>query len=269
MADALSLDQQTAIVTGGSSGIGFACALQLARAGANIVATYHSDEDCADELVERIEADGGSATSLMADVSDVGDVANIIACAIDTFGGVDILINNAGTQKDAPLTEMTADDWRRVIDVNLTGQFFCAQAAVKEFLRRGRRPQVSRSTGKIVFISSIHQFIPWAGHANYAASKGGIDLLMQTIAQEMAVDRIRVNAVAPGAIRTSINEDVWSDTQKEKEVLKLIPYGRWGDPEDVANAVHWLVSDLSDYVTGETLVVGGGMRLYPCFIGNG
>jgi glucose 1-dehydrogenase len=189
--------------------------------------------------------------------------------AVDAFGTIHVLVNNAGIQAGARLAEMTLEQWQRVIDVNLTGQFLCSRAAVREFQRRGLQPDVSSSLGKIICMSSVHQSIPWAEEVNYAASKGGVNLLMQSMAQELAHQKIRVNAVAPGAVRTSINRQAWETEAAKSKLLELIPYGRIGGVEDVAAAVLWLASDLSDYVVGTTLFVDGGMALYPAFRDNG
>lgn len=264
-----SVKGQTALVTGAASGIGRACALALARAGAQIIVNYRGSADRANELAATIARDGGAAIALQADVSDKAAVERLFAAAIDRFGTIDILVANAGIQADAAAADMTAEQWRRVLDVNLTGQFFCAQAAIREFIRRGPRPAVSRALGKIICMSSVHQRIPWAFRANYAASKGGVALMMQSLAQEVAGRGIRVNAVAPGAIRTSINRPAWESEAALQQLLSLIPYGRIGEPEDIAQAVLWLASDASDYVVGTTLYVDGGMTLYPGFRGNG
>jgi glucose 1-dehydrogenase len=188
---------------------------------------------------------------------------------IERFGTVDILINNAGLQRDAPFPEMTLENWSTVINVNLTGQFLCARTAVREFLRRGVVPAVSTSAGKIICMSSVHEVIPWAGHVNYAASKGGVMLMMKSIAQELAPQKIRVNSIAPGAIKTPINRSAWETPEAEKKLLTLIPEGRVGLPEDIARAAVWLASDASDYVVGTTLFVDGGMTLYPGFATGG
>ncbi|MBI2959659.1 MAG: SDR family oxidoreductase, partial [Betaproteobacteria bacterium] len=185
--------------------------------------------------------------------------------AIEEFGSVDILVNNAGLQADAPFHEMTLAQWRKVIDVNLTGQFLCAREAIREYLRRGVVAELSCSAGKIICISSVHDVIPWAGHANYAASKGGVSLLMKTLAQEYAGRKIRINAISPGAIKTPINMAAWDTQEAEQALLKLIPYYRVGETRDIARAAVWLASDHSDYVTGATLYVDGGMTLYPEF----
>lgn len=266
----LCLDKQVALVTGAASGLGRAAALALARSGARVAVNHlASDRDAAEAVVDEMRAAGGEADAFAADVSDEQAVGEMFAAAAERFGTVHILVNNAGIQIDGAFADMTAAAWRKVIDVNLTGQFLCARAAVREFTRRGMQADISRALGKIICMSSVHQTIPWAFHANYAASKGGVTLLMETMAQELAGKKIRVNSIAPGAIRTPINRAVWSDEAAAADLLKLIPYGRIGEPEDVANAVLWLASDLSDYINGATIVVDGGMSLYPGFRGNG
>ena len=164
---------------------------------------------------------------------------------------------------------MTLTQWNTVIGVNLTGQFLCTREAAREFKRRGVVETVSTAAGKILCMSSVHQEIPWAGHANYAASKGGVMLLMKSIAQELAPYRIRVNSIAPGAIRTPINTAAWSTPSAYNDLMKLVPYKRIGEPEDIARAAVWLASDAADYVTGATLFVDGGMTLYPGFATGG
>ncbi|AKF45787.1 SDR family oxidoreductase [Pseudomonas fragariae (ex Marin et al. 2024)] len=264
----ISLKQQVAIVTGASSGLGAGAARALADAGAAVVINYNSKPEPAEKLAEEIRASGGKALAMGADVSKEEDVERLFAQTIEHFGALDILVANSGLQKDASIVDMSLEDWNTVINVNLTGQFLCARAALRQFIKQGMRPEVSRAMGKIIHMSSVHQLIPWAGHVNYAASKGGVDLLMRSIAQEVGELKIRVNSVAPGAIRTPINADARKG-DAEKEMLKLIPYGRIGEPEDVANAVLWLASDASDYVHGTTLFIDGGMTLYPEFRGNG
>ncbi len=261
------LDGQVAIVTGASSGIGTACARAFAAEGAAVVVNYRSGEEPARALVREIETAGGRAVGVQADVSDENAIRRLFDAAQDGFGAIDILVANSGMQRDAAVADMTLDDWRRVIDVNLTGQFLCVREAVRRFRSQGRRP-VSRALGKIVCMSSVHETIPWAGHVNYAASKGGVMLMMRTVAQEVASEGIRVNAIAPGAIRTAINRDALSG-DGERRVLRLIPYGRIGEGEDVGRAAVFLASDESDYVVGTTLFVDGGMTLYPEFRDNG
>ena len=260
---------QKALVTGASSGIGFATALALGEAGADVVVNYVAHEAQAEAAVERIHAVGVRAYAHRADVSRETEVHAMFERMIAELGTVDILVNNAGVQRDAPFHEMTLEQWRTVIDINLTGQFLCAREAVREFRRRGVVPSVSCAAGKIICISSVHEVIPWAGHANYAASKGGLMLLMKSLAQEVAPLRIRVNSIAPGAIRTAINAPAWRTQEAYKKLMELIPNDRIGEPEDVSRAVVLLASDEADYVVGATLFVDGGMTLYPGFAAGG
>lgn len=259
------LQGQRALVTGASSGIGATVAKTLAASGAKVVVNYAGGADRAQAVVEQIQAAGGAAMAIRANVHREDEVEAMFQRMRETWGSLDILVNNAGLQKDAPLVEMSLADWQYVLDVNLTGQFLCSRAAAREFLQRGVVPELSRAAGKIICMSSVHDVIPWAGHANYAASKGGVSLLMKTMAQELAPHRIRVNAISPGAIKTPINSAAWKTPEAEQELLKLIPYRRVGEPEDIGRAVVWLASDASDYVTGATLYVDGGMTLYPGF----
>ncbi|MER5777065.1 SDR family oxidoreductase [Streptomyces sp. NPDC002039] len=260
---------QKALVTGANSGIGKATAIRLGQAGADVVVNYVFGPEEAEEVVEEIKSFGVRAYAHQADVSQEDQVVAMVDRMVEEFGTIDIMVANAGLQRDAPVTEMTLAQWQKVLDVNLTGQFLCAREATKEFLRRGVVPEVSRSAGKIICMSSVHQIIPWSGHVNYASSKGGVLMLMQTLAQELAPSGIRVNAVAPGAIRTPINRSAWDTPEAEADLLRLVPYRRVGDPEDIANAVTVLASDLMDYVVGTTLYVDGGMTLFPGFATGG
>ncbi|MGH6956226.1 MAG: glucose 1-dehydrogenase [Caulobacteraceae bacterium] len=260
---------QSALVTGANSGIGRAVALGLARAGADVAVNYVADPAAAEAVAHEIERLGRRAIAVKADVSREDEVEAMFAAAVGAFGALHIVVPNAGLQRDAPFERMTLDQWNTVIGVNLTGQFLCARAAVREFIRHGVDPKLSLAAGKIVQMSSVHQEIPWAGHANYAASKGGIDMLMRSLAQEVAPRRIRVNAIAPGAIRTPINTPAWSTPQAYASLMTLVPYKRIGEPDDIARAVVWLASDAADYVTGATLFVDGGMTLYPGFATGG
>ncbi|MHB9863634.1 SDR family oxidoreductase [Streptomyces sp. YIM S03343] len=260
---------QKALVTGASSGIGLATAVALGHAGADVVVNYIAGPEEAERVVEQIKGLGVRAYAHKADVSDEDQVIDMVGRMVEEFGTIDILVANAGLQRDSALTDMTLAQWQEVIDVNLTGQFLCAREAVKEFRRRGVVEEVSRSAGKIICMSSVHQIIPWKGHVNYASSKGGVSMMMQTLAQELAPERIRVNAVAPGAIRTPINRSAWSTPDAEANLLRLIPYDRVGDPDDIAYAVVAIASDLLDYVVGTTLYVDGGMTLFPGFATGG
>jgi glucose 1-dehydrogenase len=260
---------QKALVTGGSSGIGRAVAIALGGAGADVVVNYRSGEEEAREVVDTIKQKGSNAIALQADVAREDQVQAMFAGMFDRFGTIDILVANAGLQQDAPFDQMTLQQWNTVINVNLTGQFLCCREAVREFKRRGVRREISCAAGKIICMSSVHDTIPWAGHVNYAASKGGIMLMMKSIAQEVAPHRIRVNSISPGAIRTPINRQAWETPEAYAELLKLIPYKRIGEPEDIARAAVWLMSDEADYLTGTSLYVDGGMTLYPGFEAGG
>lgn len=263
------LEGQIALVTGASSGIGAGVAKAMAAAGASVIINYSSSPDKAEQVLAEIESAGGVGTVVKADVSKEAEVIAMFRTAYNTYGTVDILVNNAGLQKDASFHNMSLKEWDHVIGVNLTGQFLCAREAVKEFLKRGVIPGKSKSAGKIICMSSVHEVIPWAGHANYAASKGGVMMLMKSIAQEYAPFKIRVNSIGPGAIRTPINHAAWQTPESYQNLLKLIPSKRIGEVEDIGGAAVWLASDDSEYVNGITLFVDGGMLLYPGFEDNG
>jgi glucose 1-dehydrogenase len=256
---------QRAIVTGANSGIGRGVALALGHAGADVVVNYVSREEEAAKVVDEIRRCGSKAIAVRADVSSETEVQAMFARAVDTFGSLDILVNNAGLQKDAPFDELTLAAWELVMNVNLKGQFLCAREAVRLFKRQGVRKEVSCSAGKIICISSVHDVIPWAGHVNYAASKGGVMMMMKSIAQEVAPYRIRVNSISPGAVRTPINMAAWETRDAYNDLMKLIPYKRIGEPNELGRAAVWLASDESDYITGATIYVDGGMTLYPGF----
>ena len=266
--DPRPLDGQNALVTGSSAGIGAAIARAFARAGATVGITYHGSEDGAREVADDVEAMGARAVVMRADVADETSVRAMFDAFADAAGELDVLVANAGIQQDAPFVDMTLEDWNAVIATNLTGQFLCVREAVRRFDARTGEPR-SCARGRIVCMSSVHETIPWAGHVNYAASKGGILMMMKSVAQEVAGRGIRVNAIAPGAIATAINADARDSEEELEAMLKLIPYDRIGDPEDVANAALWLASDASDYVVGTTLYVDGGMSLYPSFRDGG
>jgi glucose 1-dehydrogenase len=259
------LKGQKALVTGANSGIGQAVALALAHAGAVVVVNYVSRPDAAEQVVKEAMRCGANVYAHRANVANEAEVQAMFKKMIQEFGTIDILVNNAGLQKDAPIDQMTLDDWQFVLDVNLTGQFLCSREAIREFKRRGVRKEVSCAAGKIICMSSVHEVIPWAGHVNYAASKGGVMLMMKSIAQEVAPHRIRVNSVCPGAVRTPINMEAWGTPEAYRELMKLIPYKRIGEPDDIGRAAVWLASDASDYIHGTSIFVDGGMTLYPGF----
>lgn len=263
------LEGQIALVTGASSGIGAGVAKALAKEGASVVINYSSSPEKAEKILNEIQLAGGKAIAIKADVSSEKEVVGMFKEIFSHFGTLDILVNNAGLQKDGKLHEMTLDNWNYVLGINLTGQFLCSREAIKEFLRRGIVPEKSKSAGKIICMSSVHEVIPWAGHANYAASKGGVMMLMKTMAQEYAPMKIRVNSIGPGAIRTPINHAAWQTPEAYNQLLKLIPSKRIGESEDIGGAAVWLASDDSEYVNGITLFVDGGMLLYPGFEDNG
>lgn len=265
------LVSQTAIITGANSGIGEAIAIALGRDGANVVVNYITHSAVAEEIAHQINEDAlcGKAIAIKCDVSKEDEVIAMFKQTVDHFGTVDICVPNAGLQKDSSLHEMKLEDWQLVLDVNLTGQFLCAREAIREFLKRGMRPKVSKSLGKIIHTSSVHQIIPWAGHANYAATKGAIVMLMESICQEYAPQKVRCNSIAPGAIKTPINKSAWGTPEALAELNKLIPYNRIGVPEDIGSAAVWLASDESEYINGTTIFVDGGMTCYPGFTTNG
>lgn len=263
------LKGQSALVTGANSGIGKAVAIELANEGANVVVNYVTHPELADAVVQQIKNNGGNAIALAADVSKEDQVQSMFQSMFKEFGTIDILVNNAGLQKDSSFENMTLADWQLVIDVNLTGQFLCAREATREFLRRGIIPERSIAAGKIICMSSVHEVIPWGGHVNYATSKGGVMLLMKSMAQELAPKKIRVNSIGPGAIQTPINKSAWDTPEALQSLLTLIPYGRIGQPEDIGKVAAWLASDESDYITGTTIFTDGGMTLYPGFSTNG
>lgn len=267
--ETLPLAGQKALVTGANSGIGEGCARALAAAGADVAINYVSHPEAAEKIVADLRAMGRRAIALPADVSDEGQVQAMFARMIAEFGTIHVLVNNAGLQQDAPFADMTLAQWNKVIGINLTGQFLCAREAVREFLRRGVEPEPGKATGKIICMSSVHEVIPWGGHVNYAASKGGIMQLMKSMAQELAPKKIRVNSIGPGAIQTPINRAAWETPEALASLLTLVPDGRIGQPEDIGRACAWLASDDSDYVTGQTLFVDGGMTLYPGFATGG
>jgi glucose 1-dehydrogenase len=264
-----SLQGQNALVTGADSGIGKGVAIELAKAGAKVVINHVDAHERAQQTVDEIANAGGEAYAIHADVSNEQEVQSMFAEMLGKWGTIDILVNNAGLQRDSKFVDMTLDQWQTVINVNLTGQFLCAREAAKEFIRRGVVAERSKAAGKIICMSSVHEVIPWGGHVNYAASKGGIMMLMKSMAQELAPHKIRIMSIGPGAIETHINRSAWSTPDALNKLLTLIPYGRAGMPEDIGKLAAWLASDEADYITGTTIFMDGGMTLYPGFADNG
>jgi len=267
----VSLRNQVAIITGASSGIGTGIAKSIASAGAKVIIN-HSSEKSKNEVqkvLEEIKKNGGDGMVYQCDVSKEAEVVNMFAYVVSEYGTVDILINNAGIQKDAKFIDMTVEEWDTLMGINLRGQFLCSREAIKEFLRRGIDTSRSVACGKIIHISSVHEIIPWAGHANYAASKGAIKMLMQTLAQEYGPDKIRVNSIGPGAIQTPINKEAWETKDALNSLLDLIPYNRIGQPKDIGNLAAFLASDLADYISGASIFVDGGMTSLESFADGG
>jgi glucose 1-dehydrogenase len=254
------LEARKAIVTGGSSGIGKATAIRLAQEGASVCVNYYSpnEADDAKAVVAAIEEAGSSGLAVQADVGNEDDVVAMVAQVAGAFGGVDLMVNNAGIEKQIPLLEMSEKDWSRVLQTNLTGTFLC--------LRESAKVMAAAGGGVIVNMSSVHEFIPWPGFAHYCASKGGLKLLMETAAKELAGKKIRVLNIAPGAIATPINNFVLDDPVAKAAIEAEIPLGHFGQPEQVAAAVAWAASEEAAYLTGTTIVVDGGMSLYPRFV---
>lgn len=256
------LKGRRAIVTGASSGIGKATAIRLGAEGAAVCVNYFSERDLegASEAVAKIESTGSKAIALQADVGSEPDVVRMVGQTTEAFGGLDLLVNNAGIEKQVPTLEMPLELWEQILRTNLTGAFLCLREAGKVMAKGGG--------GVIVNISSVHEFIPWPGFAHYCASKGGMKLLMQTAARELAELKtgIRVFNIAPGAIATPINNFVLDDAEARHSVEEEIPVGRFGQPEEIAAAVAWAASDEAGYLTGTTIVIDGGMSTYPKFV---
>ncbi len=257
--DARLLEGRRALVTGGDSGIGEGVCFELAAHGAAVAVNYVGSPDAAQRIVGEIEAAGAKALAVPMDVSSESDVQRAFTATGEAFGGVDLLVNNAGVEHPYELLEMPLEAWQKVIDVNLTGAFLCAREAA-----RTMRDQ--KSPGTIVNISSVHEQVAWERFSHYCASKGGMKLFAQSIAKELAPLDIRVVNVAPGAIDTPINKSVLENPKATAAVLSEVPLGRWGHVSDIARAVAWLASEQASYVTGATLFVDGGMTLYPRFV---
>lgn len=252
------LKGKVAVVTGSSSGIGAAIIERYVEEGMQVVINYHKNEDVANKMVRFFEKKGGKAIAVQGDVKKEKDVIKLIKAATDSFGDLDIWVNNAGFEKPFATHEMPLEEWQAVIDTNLTGVFLGSREAVRYFLKK-------KKSGAIINISSVHEVIPWPNFAHYAASKGGVKLLTQTMAMEYAPQGIRINSIAPGAIDTPINAEKFSDPEKRSSVEEMIPMGYIGEDHEVANVAAWLASKEASYVTGASIFVDGGMTLYPSF----
>jgi NAD(P)-dependent dehydrogenase (short-subunit alcohol dehydrogenase family) len=255
----IDLKGRKALITGGDSGLGAATAKSLAQAGADVAIAYRDGPDAAENVASAAKSFGGRVSIVrLADVANPTDVTGLFQWMDKQFGGVDILVNNAGIDGSRALCA-AADPaaWRRVIDVDLAGAFYCAQEAVARMSKQGR--------GVIINTTSVHEFIPWAGYSAYTSAKAGLSMFSKTLAQEVASAGVRVVAIAPGAIKTPINANVWQDPKGLTDLEKKIPMGRVGEPDEIGHAIAFLCSDLASYITGITLVVDGGMLLYPDF----
>ena len=258
----IQLKGRRALVTGGNSGIGEAVALALADAGAKVGINYVTHPEATDALVQKIKAKGGEAAPFLADVSDPGAVETMFKAVDSTWGGLDILINNAGIDGPHALAwEADPAAWRKVLEINLFGAYYCAREALKRM--------VAQKSGVVLGISSVHEEIAWSGYSAYTASKAAVGMLAKTLAQEAAPFGVRVLSLAPGAIRTPINKSVWSDPNNMKDLLEKIPLNRIGEAEEIGRMAVILVSDAASYVTGRTVFVDGGMTDYPDFAHGG
>ncbi len=254
----INLRGRIALVTGSSSGLGMEIAKYLARAGATVAIHYHSEKLQADQVASDINSNGGKAAVFGGDVSNRAEVEAIFNSIDRQLGQVDILVNNAGIDGKRELCgDDNPDDWERVIAINLMGPYYCAREAVKRMKKLGH--------GVIINITSVHEFVPWSGYTAYSSAKAGLSMFTKTLAQEVSESGIRVVAVAPGAIKTPINKDVWGNPDTYRDLLTKIAMPRMGETSDIAQAVTFLVSDTASYITGTTLVVDGGMLIYPAF----
>lgn len=250
-----SLQGKVAVVTGGSLGIGAGIVRRLAAEGVAVTLDYHTHSDTSDTIAREIQGQGGKVLVVQADVSQVASVQNLVAQTVQTFGRLDIMVNNAGIEEPTPFTDVTEQSWDRQIAVDLKGVYFGAQAAAKQMIAQG-------GGGVIVNISSVHEDLPMVGNSVYCAAKGGIRMLTRTLATELAQHRIRIVNIGPGAVATPINTATLNDPQKKAALLAEIPLGRISTPEDIAGSVAWLASDEASYITGTTLFVDGGLMVY-------
>jgi NAD(P)-dependent dehydrogenase (short-subunit alcohol dehydrogenase family) len=256
---AIDLRGRCALITGGDSGLGAATATSLAQAGAAVAITYRYQSDAAEQVAEAARSFGVKAYTFRLDnISDTQEVDAVFAQLDRQCSGLDILVNNAGTDGPRALcADSDIDAWRQVVEIDLFGPYYCARAAVARMRGQGR--------GVIINTSSVHEFIPWAGYSAYTSAKAGLSMLSKTLAQELAGENIRVIAIAPGAIKTPINANVWQDPRGLADLDSKIPMGRVGEPDEIGHTIAFLCSDLASYITGITIPVDGGMLLYPDF----
>jgi glucose 1-dehydrogenase len=248
----MRLQGRVAVVTGAGTGIGQAIALAFAGAGAAVVVDYVGIASVSEDTIDKINAMGGKSLGVDADISLPEDVNGLIRKTVSTFGRLDIFVNNAGIEKKIAFVDYPIEEWQKIMAVNLTGPFLCSQAAARQMIQQG-------DGGRIINISSVHEDLPMPTNAPYCATKGGLRMLMRTMAVELAPHRITVNNIGPGAIYTPIDKDVESDARMNDRILAEIPMGRWGKPEEVAQLAVYLPSDDAAYVTGSTHFIDGGM----------
>ncbi len=248
----MNLQGKVAVITGAGTGIGQGIALAMAKAGASIVVDYVGPSAGADDTTQQIEKLNGKAIAVEADVSKPDDVNALVQKTVAAFGKLDIFVNNAGVEKKFPIVDYPLEEWQKIISINLTGPFLCSQAAAKQMIAQGKG-------GRIINISSVHEDLPMPTNAPYCASKGGLRMLMRTMAVELAPHKITVNNIGPGAIYTPIDKDVESDPKLDQAILAEIPLARWGQPDEVGNLAVFLASDMASYLTGSTHFIDGGM----------
>ena len=248
----LQLDQKVALITGSDSGIGRAIAILFAQEGATVVVNYAHNQQKAEEVQQTIEKTSGKALVLQADVSQYQQAMGLIQQTVEHFNRLDIMVNNAGIEIHSPFLDVSEEQWDRVLNVDLKGAFFCAQAAAREMVKR-------KTAGRIINISSIHEDTAMPKNAPYCCAKGGLRMMTRTISQELAPYNITVNNIAPGAIHTPIDADVEADPEKMNALLAEIPLHRMGQPEEVVELAVYLASDAAAYVTGQTYFIDGGM----------
>ncbi len=248
----MSLEGKVALITGAASGMGKSMAIELARQGASVVVNYHSDKDPGQPVVDVITGTGGKAVAIKADVSQSADVRRMVQQAIEQFGHLDVLVNNAGIEHQTPFLELKEEEWDKVISVDLKGPFLCAQAVARDIVRR-------KAKGTIINISSVHEDLPFPGYASYCAAKGGLRMLCRDMALELAPYHINVVNVGPGAIATPINAKTLQNPEEKSALIREVPLGRVGTPEEVASLVAYLASDAASYITGTTVFIDGGL----------